>query len=211
MKALREVGIQPDFLICRSEKVIADELRKKIALFCSVQAKNVIAAPDVKIIYELPLFLQKEKLDQKLVSRLSLPERPSDMDQWKNIISILKKPRKEVSIGVVGKYVELKDSYQSIHEALIHGGVAHQAKVNIRYIDSETITDQNVAGKLKGLGGILIPGGLWREGSEGQDLHRSLCERASYSLSWDLFWNANGHFGICKPCVLHPKCSEQRI
>ena len=168
VKALREVGIQPDFLICRSEKSISDELKKKIALFCSVNAENVISAPDVKVIYELPLLLQSEGFDKKIVDRLGLGERESKMDVWKDIVSTIHQPNHSVSIGLVGKYVELKDSYQSIHEALVHGGVANKSGVSVVYIDSETLTDQNVAEKLKGLDGILIPGGFGERGIEGK-------------------------------------------
>ena len=168
VKALREVGIQPDFLICRSEKVISNELKKKIALFCSVRGENVIAAPDVETIYELPLLLQKEGFDKKVVNRLALEERDSKMDKWKNIVSIVRSPNNFVSIGLVGKYVNLKDSYQSIHEALVHGGVANESRVSVKYIDSDTLTDQNAAQKLKGLSGVLIPGGFGERGVEGK-------------------------------------------
>ncbi len=168
VKALREVGIQPDFLICRSEKAISNELKKKIALFCSVKEENVIAAPDVGTIYELPLFLQEEGFDQKIISRLSLQKRNSKMDIWKNIVSTIHQPEHSVSIGLVGKYVELKDSYQSIHEALVHGGVANKSRVLVKYIDSDALTKNNLKEKLEGLGGILIPGGFGERGVEGK-------------------------------------------
>ena len=168
VKALREVGIQPDFLICRSEKAISNELKKKIALFCSVKEENVIAAPDVETIYELPLLLQEQSFDKKLVSRLSFTDRDSKMDAWKNIVSTIRHPDHQVSIGLVGKYVDLKDSYQSIYEALVHGGVANKARVSVRYIDSDTLTDQNVAQKLQGLDGVLIPGGFGTRGVKGK-------------------------------------------
>ena len=168
VKALREVGIQPDFLICRCDRAFSHDLKKKIALFCSVRQENVISALDVKVIYELPLLLQKEGFDQKLIRRLSLPQKPSQMEAWKNIISIIKNPDHQVSIGVVGKYVELKDSYQSIHEALVHGGLASKTGVKIHYVDSETITDDNAHEKLKNLSGILIPGGFGERGVSGK-------------------------------------------
>ena len=168
VKALREVGIQPDFLICRSEKAISNELKKKIALFCSVKEENVIAAPDVETIYELPLLLQEQSFDKKLVSRLSFTDKDSKMDAWKNIVSTIRHPDHQVSIGLVGKYVDLKDSYQSIYEALVHGGVANKARVSVRYIDSDTLTDQNVAQKLQGLDGVLIPGGFGTRGVKGK-------------------------------------------
>lgn len=168
VKALREVGIQPDFLICRSEKSISNELKKKIALFCSVKEESVIAAPDVDTIYELPLLLQDEGFDKKLVSRLLLKERDSKMDKWENIVSTIRSPDNFVSIGLVGKYVDLKDSYQSIHEALVHGGVANGSRVSVEYIDSETLTNQNAAQRFKGLSGVLIPGGFGERGVDGK-------------------------------------------
>ncbi len=168
VKALREVGIQPDFLICRSDRALPIELKKKIALFCSVQSDNVITAPDVKIIYELPLLLKKQEFDQKLVSSLELPKQHSKMSAWEDMVSTIKKPNYQVSIAVVGKYVELKDSYQSIHEALVHGGIANKTQVRICYIDSETITQKNVAQKLKDINGVLIPGGFGQRGVQGK-------------------------------------------
>ena len=168
VKALREVGIQPDFLICRSSKKISVSLKKKMALFCSVKEENVISAPDVKIIYEVPLLLQKECFDQKLVKRLGLPAKNSNMSDWKNIVSVIKNPECQVSVGLIGKYVHLKDSYQSIHEALVHGGVANKTGVKVRYIDSEEITPANVSSKLEGLSSVLIPGGFGERGAEGK-------------------------------------------
>ena len=168
VKALREVGIQPDFLICRSEKALKSELKQKIALFCSVREENVISAPDVDTIYELPLLLQEEGFDQKIIQRLSLKERASNMDRWKKMVSLIRRPKNRVSIGLVGKYVNLRDSYQSIHEALVHGGVANESGVEIRHIDSETLTENNVAQKLKGLSALLIPGGFGERGVEGK-------------------------------------------
>ena len=168
VKALREVGIQPDFLICRSEKSISNQLKQKIALFCSVREENVISAPDVETIYEFPLLLRREGFDKKLVQRLSLEERDSKMAPWENIVSTIYHPHHLISIGLVGKYVGLKDSYQSIHEALVHGAAANKSQVSIKYIDSEILTDQNTAQQLKDLDGVLIPGGFGERGVEGK-------------------------------------------
>ena len=168
VKALREVGIQPDFLICRSSQTISTDLKKKIALFCSVNEANVIATPDVETIYEVPLLLQRENFDQKLVKRLCLPVRDSNMSEWKSVVSTIKSPGQEVCIGLIGKYVDLKDSYQSIHEALVHGGVANKTGVKVCYIDSESVTTDNVSEKMKGLDGVLIPGGFGERGVEGK-------------------------------------------
>ncbi len=168
VKALREVGIQPDFLICRSSRTISVSLKKKIALFCSVNEANVIATPDVETIYEVPLLLQRESFDQKLLKRLRLPVRDSNMSVWESVVSTIKNPGQQVSIGLIGKYVNLKDSYQSIHEALVHGGVANKTGVKVCYIDSESVTETNVVEKMKGLDGVLIPGGFGERGVEGK-------------------------------------------
>ena len=168
VKALREVGIQPDFLICRSSQTISVSLKKKIALFCSVNEANVIATPDVETIYEVPLLLQRESFDQKMVERLRLPIRDSNMSVWESVVSTIKNPGQQVSIGLIGKYVNLKDSYQSIHEALVHGGVTNKTGVKVCYIDSESVTEANVAEKMKGLDGVLIPGGFGERGVEGK-------------------------------------------
>ena len=169
VKALREVGIQPDFLICRSSQKISTELRKKIALFCSVGESNVISAPDVKIIYEVPLILQKENFDKKLLARLKLKAAiGSSMSEWKKMFHTVKEPEHKLSIGLVGKYVNLKDSYQSIHEALVHSGAVHKTGINVQYIDSENLNDDNVSEKLGSLDAVLIPGGFGRRGLAGK-------------------------------------------
>ncbi len=168
VKALREVGIQPDFLICRSDRPLPVELKKKLALFCSIRDSNVIATPDVKNIYEVPLVLQTEEFDSKVLRRLSLASRDSGMEKWKRILSVIKTPDHVVSIALVGKYVDLKDSYQSIHEALVHGGLANRTFVEVKYIDSESLTDENMAQKLGNVSGVLIPGGFGERGVEGK-------------------------------------------
>ena len=168
VKALREAGIQPDFLICRSEKPFSNEFKKKVSLFCSVKVENVITAPDVETIYELPLLLQKQEFDYKILDILDLPQRPSNMSAWKDMVSSLRHPQQSVTVGLVGKYTHLKDSYQSINEALIHGGVANETGVQVEYIDSESLNDKNVGSILHNLDGILIPGGFGERGIEGK-------------------------------------------
>lgn len=168
VKELMQVGIQPDFLICRSEKEIGPDLKSKIGLFCSVRPENVIAATDSKTIYEVPLVLHAENFDEKVVDRLRLEGDRPDIAGWKKMVETLKTPEREVNIGIVGKYVDLKESYKSLHEALVHGGIANHAKVNIAYIDSETLTDKNVAEALKNVDGVLVPGGFGERGSEGK-------------------------------------------
>lgn len=168
VKELMQVGIQPDFLICRSEKEIDAELKSKIGLFCSVRPDNVIAATDSKTIYEVPLVLHSEGLDEKVVQRLQLDGSKPKMTGWTKMVQTLKDPETETTIGIVGKYVDLKESYKSLHEALVHGGIANNSKVRIVYIDSETLNEKNVAVALSEVSGVLVPGGFGERGSEGK-------------------------------------------
>ena len=168
VKELMQVGIQPDFLICRSERELNADLKSKIGLFCSVRPGNVIAATDSKSIYEVPLVLLNEGLDAKVAERLGLEGDLPNMEGWRRMVQTLKTPEREISIGIVGKYVDLKESYKSLHEAIIHGGIANNAKVNVVYIDSETLNDRNVAEALKSVDGVLVPGGFGERGSEGK-------------------------------------------
>ena len=168
VKELREIGLQPDFLVCRSEKVIEPSLKKKIALFCSVPVENVIAASDASTIYEVPLMLNKEGLDQRIVDCLQLEMGKPNLKGWQQIYKVLTHPEKVVRIGVVGKYVDLKESYKSLHESLVHGGIANNCKVEIVYVDSEKISDRNVEQALTGVDGILVPGGFGNRGAEGK-------------------------------------------
>ncbi len=168
VKELREVGIQPDFLICRSERPIPTDIKNKIALFCSVQSDYVIAASDSQSIYEVPLVLYREKFDQKVVDRLQLESSKPDMAGWSAMVQTLKTPAREVTIGLVGKYVDLKESYKSLNEAIIHGGIANNSKVNLVYVDSETLDQANVKQALSSVEGILVPGGFGERGAEGK-------------------------------------------
>lgn len=168
VKELREIGLQPDFLICRSEKRIDDALKGKIALFCSVKKEHVISAQDSSSIYEVPLALNSENFDQLVVDHLKLKSKKPNLSGWKKIVSIQKNPKKQTTIAIVGKYVDLKESYKSLHESLMHAGIANKAKLNIRYIDSEKVTKQNVKGLLKGAQGVLVPGGFGTRGVEGK-------------------------------------------
>ncbi|MCB0349874.1 MAG: CTP synthase [Bdellovibrionales bacterium] len=168
VKELREVGIQPDFLICRSEKHLNAEIKKKIGLFCSVREDYVIAATDSSSIYEVPLVLHEEDFDQKVVDRLKLDSSAPKLDGWIKMVQNLKNPESKISIGIVGKYVDLKESYKSLNEAIIHGGIANKAKVEIVYIDSETLNDRNVSVALSEVHGILVPGGFGERGVDGK-------------------------------------------
>ncbi|MFK8138549.1 MAG: CTP synthase [Bdellovibrionales bacterium] len=170
VKELRQIGIQPDFLICRSEQEIDEGLKKKIALFCDVSPSNVVGSYDASTIYEVPLLLSKEKLDEKIIERLGLDRNKPDLKDWKRIVKILKEPKHTVKVGIVGKYVELKESYKSLNEALIHAGISNNSKVENVYIDSEKITSRNVSSMLESLDAILVPGGFGVRGVEGKVL-----------------------------------------
>ncbi len=168
VKALREVGIQPDVLICRSEHNIPHETKSKIGLFCSIRPENVIAAYDASSIYEVPLKLHEEGFDEKVVDRLGLDSKGPDMTRWQKMVKTIQSPNKEVNIGIVGKYTNLKESYKSLNEALVHGGISCDSKVNITYINSEKINDKNVSKNLAGVDGILVPGGFGERGVDGK-------------------------------------------
>ncbi len=168
VKELRSLGLQPDFLVCRSEKPIDQALKAKLALFCSVKAEQVIAAQDSSTIYEVPLALHKEKFDELIQHRLGLKGDKPDTRAWSHIVKTLKAPEKTLQIGIVGKYVDLKESYKSLHEAIVHGGIKNNCKVNIVYVDSEKLNDRSVQHALSDVGGILVPGGFGSRGIEGK-------------------------------------------
>ncbi|AGW14168.1 CTP synthase [Megalodesulfovibrio gigas] len=168
VKELRSIGIMPDIILCRCEQAIPAELKTKIALFCNVDADAVFTAVDVKNIYEVPLKLYEEGLDQKVAILLKLPAKNPDLSAWKQITQKLVHPTGKVSIGIVGKYVDLKEAYKSLHEALVHGGIANEVAVNLVYVNSEEVTDKTVAGALAGLDGILVPGGFGNRGIAGK-------------------------------------------
>ncbi|MCQ9208275.1 MAG: CTP synthase [Omnitrophica bacterium] len=166
---LREIGIIPDIIICRTEKHLTKEVKDKIALFCNVDREAVIQAVDVKTIYEVPLALKKEGLDKLILHLLNLKCEDRDLTGWKNmVVQRLKQPKKEVRIAVVGKYITLQDAYKSIYEALVHGGIANEARILIKKVDSEDIEKKGAEKALKGVKGILIPGGFGYRGIEGK-------------------------------------------
>ncbi|MCB9072085.1 MAG: CTP synthase [Bdellovibrionaceae bacterium] len=170
VKELRAIGIQPDILICRSEKPIDPEMKSKIGLFCSVRPEHVIAAYDAQTIYEVPAMLHTEGLDNKVVNALKLKVPSPRLGAWEKIVKVIKNPKHEITIGLVGKYVDLKESYKSLSEAIQHGAIAHDCRVNIKYVNAEELTRRNVASHLKKLSGILVPGGFGERGVEGKIL-----------------------------------------
>ncbi len=166
---LREIGIQPDILVCRCDHPLALELREKLSLFCNVPVRAVIEEMDVESsIYELPLMLQREKVDDLVVELLGLDAPQSDRNVWADVVRRLKSPAQRVEIGVVGKYIELQDAYKSVYESLTHGGIANDCSVNIVRIDAEALEDEGALARFKGLDGILVPGGFGDRGTEGK-------------------------------------------
>jgi len=165
---MREIGIQPDILICRSEQPIARSTREKLALFTNVRADSVMSLTDQDTIYKVPHILHNEGLDDKLCDLLNIWSREPRLEEWKRIVATLEKPEERVKIGIVGKYVDLAESYKSLHEALTHGGIACDAAVDIEYIDAEKLTVGEPKEHLGGVSGILVPGGFGERGSEGK-------------------------------------------
>ena len=169
VKELRSIGIQPDIIICRSERPIPLEHRKKISLFCNVHIKNVIETVDVKTIYEAPISFSKEKLDVQVLNYFNLrSKKVVNLNPWKKITKIILKTKKQINIAIIGKYVDLKDAYKSLDEALIHGGIENKVKINLVRIDSEKLKKNEIKSKLKGISGILIPGGFGKRGTDGK-------------------------------------------
>ncbi len=171
VKSLREIGIQPDILLCRTERPMSLEQRSKIGLFCNVPAEAVVEAMDVSCIYELPIALKSQGLDELLARQLNIWSRASDLSGWSEVVSRIQNPEKEVTIGVVGKYVNLRDSYKSLNEALIHGGIAGNCRVRLVHISSEEIEQQEASSIEKmfsSIDGLLIPGGFGDRGTEGK-------------------------------------------
>jgi len=170
VQKLREIGIQPDFLLCRTDRILTPDIRAKIALFCNIKAENVITAKDVGNIYEVPLVFFEQQLDEKICKRLQLKTRAKGLDKWARIVDSMAAPKfGPIEIGLVGKYVDLTESYKSVNEALIHAGIANQCQVVTRFIDSEKLErESDVRQQLANLSGILVPGGFGNRGVEGK-------------------------------------------
>ncbi len=169
VKELRSIGIQPDIIICRSERSIPLDQRKKISLFCNVEIEDVIETVDVKTIYEAPISFNKEKLDERVLRFFRIKSKKKvNLSPWKKITHLVLNTKNKVNIAIIGKYVELKDAYKSLDEALTHGGIANNLKVNIIRIESDFLKPSEIKNKLKGLSGILIPGGFGKRGTEGK-------------------------------------------
>jgi CTP synthase len=168
VRELRAIGIQPDILLCRVDRPLPEDQRKKIALFCNLAPEQVIAARDVPTIYEVPLMFCREGLDETLLELLALPRYERDMKRWEHLVSRVKNPKRQVRIGIVGKYVEFPDSYKSLNEALIHGGIANDARVELVYINAEEIEGGNWPREIFEVDGLLVPIGFGPRGTEGK-------------------------------------------
>ena len=167
VRDLRSIGIQPDILLCRTDRFIDPDIKRKIALFCDVAEEAVITAKDVATIYEVPLVLAAEGLDKIVLKYLHLPQTERRMQQWEDLVSRIKHPVDDITIHVVGKYVGYEDSYKSLNEALYHGGFPHRVKVNIKWIEAESLEEPNGLALLDGADGILVPGGFGNRGTRG--------------------------------------------
>ena len=168
VKELRSIGIQPDILLCRTDRFLSNQIKAKIALFCNVDVDQVITAKDVETIYEVPLVFNQEHLDDKIVALLNIWTRAPRLEDWECLVEKIKNPKHSVSIAIVGKYIHLRESYKSLNEALCHGGIANDCKVNLDFVDSETIDDSSYRERLAGADGILVPGGFGSRGIEGK-------------------------------------------
>jgi len=168
VKELRSIGIQPDILLCRTDRFLSDEIKKKIGLFCNLGVDQVITAKDVDLIYEVPLIFHQQHLDDKITELLNIWTRAPRLEEWEAFVEKSKNPRDTVTIAIVGKYIDLKESYKSLNEALFHGGVANESRVILDFVDSEEIGDDNCGDRLRNAHGVLVPGGFGSRGIEGK-------------------------------------------
>jgi CTP synthase len=186
VKELRAIGIQPDILLCRTQSVLTKSLKEKIALFTNVPTDAVITAKDVKSIYEVPVLFHKEGLDDKILELLNIWTGAPRMEPWEKLVKKIKNPKHHVIIGIIGKYVDLTESYKSLHESLVHGGIANDTKVELRYVSADEIEDSGSTDALDGCHGILVPGGFGKRGIEGKIM------AVTYART-----NKIPYFGIC--------------
>lgn len=170
VKELRSIGIQPDILLCRTDRYLSPEIKAKIALFCNIDKDSVFTAKDVDCIYEVPLVYNSEGLGDKILQKLNIWARAPRLEEWREMVDKLKNPRHSVTIAIVGKYVDLTESYKSLNEALSHGGISNDTKVNLMFVDSSTLNHDNLNEKLSEADGVLVPGGFGSRGVEGKIL-----------------------------------------
>ena len=170
VKELRSLGISPDVLVCRSEQELPKDEKKKIALFCSVPNESVISMHDVDTVYSVPILLYEQKVDKTIIEKLKIKSKQPNLNDWKRVVKAKLMPEKEVNVSFVGKYTDLKDSYKSINEALEHAGIKNKAKVNINFVEAESISSKNIKKILKNADAVLVPGGFGERGIEGMIL-----------------------------------------
>jgi len=168
VKELLSIGIQPDVIVLRSEGKVEREVKEKISLFCNVPVDAVVSCPDLETTYEVPLMLRAEGLDDKIVELANIWSRAPHLEKWERIVEGFRNPKDKVTIAIVGKYVDLKESYKSVNEALVHAGIAHRAKVEMRHIDAEDIEKNGADALLKDVDGLLVPGGFGERGALGK-------------------------------------------
>lgn len=186
VKALREIGIQPDILLCRTENFLSEDIKAKIALFCNVEVNSVFTAKDVSCIYEVPLIYHREGLDAKIIEMLNMWTGQPKLDAWENVVEKFNHPASEVRVGIAGKYVNLTDSYKSLNEALMHGGIGNNCRVHLKFIDTEKIEQEGAKPYLTDVDCVLVPGGFGNRGIEGMIL------AVQYARE-----NRIPYFGIC--------------
>lgn len=186
VKELRSIGIQPDIIVCRTEKPISKDMKEKIGLFCNIESDSVVQNTDAETLYEVPLLLHREGLDRLAIKKLGLKCADADLTDWKELVNKEKNLKHEVTIALVGKYVELREAYKSVSEALGHGGIANDTVVNIKWIHSEEVTEDNYKELLKEVDGILVPGGFGNRGIDGKILSAKFARE-----------NKVPYFGIC--------------
>ena len=186
VKEMRSLGIQPDVLLCRTEMDLPEDLREKIALFCDVDRSAVIGAQDVSSVYQIPVIFAREKVDEILLKHFEVKTPPRDLSNWESMLQRLRHPENEVVIGIVGKYASYEDSYKSLKEALLHGGLDHGLRVNVTWIEAENVTPATAHQELRDVDGILVPGGFGERGIEGK------IEAIRYARE-----NRVPYFGIC--------------
>ena len=201
VKELLSIGIQPDILLCRTDRFLAKEIKSKIALFCNVADEAVITAKDVASVYEVPLVFANEGVDTLVLKYLHMEAKDRDLSKWEDIVHRVYNPKDTVTIGIVGKYVEYEDSYKSLKEALVHGALAHNLKLQINWIEAEGLEsadgDKSYEAQLEGYDGILVPGGFGKRGIEGHAARDPLCAREKSSVLWHLSRDADGVHRIC--------------
>jgi CTP synthase len=186
VRELRAIGIQPDVILCRTDRFLPKEIKNKIGLFCNVSSEAVITARDVASIYEVPVTLQEEGIDPFIIRQLGLPEAECDLRKWRELVQVIANPVDDVTVGIVGKYIEYEDSYKSLSEALAHGGLPHRLKVHLKWVESEGLVGDRWREGLRDIDAILVPGGFGTRGVEG------MIRAISYSRSEKV-----PYFGIC--------------